>query len=438
MNNETIGIIFMTVCLFFGYQINTFNIGNRPYSMHYKSHGLVEKKGLMNLIYYKPQHFHRYHITEVISFFVSFFCLLLGIVFSIISEINNSLSSILIFILTILMFIWIIGSFVKVVYIDITYKKEEKYRISETTLQVDDKLMNELFKYAGSLRFNLDHSYELRLNKIDPNDKEKIDELDKEYIQYYKDYKKIYVKKNKVIYVEEINDGLVSPSRKIVVNKISNSKFPRSYDLTTDNIINHIPSNEIKKYLFQNKDKLSIMQYATLVENYYKGNMVAIFEALKDFSDNEFEKELFTIAMKDYRKYKRIEKRTMDFYEQNDPREKKPMCPFEEFIYLPTLFKEYDLALLLGEQPKIVMIGKNIKFDENDTEDNKNYDFSDLSYMAYDLDTTFEISEENLVNIHVHAHYCELEKIGNSNLTSKQLENYLKLTKVLKESLKEL
>lgn len=218
--------------------------------------------------------------------------------------------------------------------------------------------------------------------------------------------------------------------------KLSAANFPISYDLTTDNIINHIPSKEIRKYLLKHKKKISIMQYATLVENYYKGNMVAIFEGLKDFSDNEYEKELFTIAMKDYRKYKRIEKRTMVFYEQNDPREKKPMCPFEEFIYLPTLFKEYDLALLLGEQPKIVMIGRSIKFDENDTEDNKNYDFSDLSYMAYDLDTTFEISEENLLNIHVHAHYCELEKIEKPNLTSKQLANYLNLVRVLKEYFK--
>ena len=161
--------------------------------------------------------------------------------------------------------------------------------------------------------------------------------------------------------------------------------------------------------------------------------MVAILEGLKDFSDNEYEKELFTIAMKDYRKYKRIEKRTMDFYEQNDPREKKPMCPFEEFIYLPTLFKEYDLALLLGEQPKIVMIGRSIKFDENDTEDNKNYDFSDLSYMAYDLDTAFEISEENLVNIHVHAHYCELERFDKSKLNDEQLLKYEKIVALLKE-----
>ncbi len=202
MNNETIGIIFMTICLFFGYQTNTWNIGNRPYSMHYKSHGLIEKKRLIKLIYYKPQHFHRYHITEVISFFTSYLCLIIGIVFSIVSGINNSLSTIFIIILTIFMLIWIFGSFIKVVCIDIEYKKEEKYRISETNLEVDGKLMNEIFKYAGSLRFNLDQSYDLRLKKIDPNDKEKIDKLDREYIQYYRDYMKIYVKKNKVYYIE--------------------------------------------------------------------------------------------------------------------------------------------------------------------------------------------------------------------------------------------
>ena len=200
MNNELAIIIFMSISLFFCYQISTFNIGNRPYSMHYKSHGLVEKKGLMNLIYYKPKHFHRYHFSEVLSFFISYVCLIFGIVFSIISAINNSFSSAFIMIQTILIIIWVIGSFVKVLYIDISYKKEEKYKISDNVLKVDNKLMNEMFKYAVTLRFNLDHSHDLRLKKIDPNDKEKIDELDKEYIQYYRDYKKIYIKKNKVYY----------------------------------------------------------------------------------------------------------------------------------------------------------------------------------------------------------------------------------------------
>ena len=170
--------------------------------MHYKSHCLVEKKGLMNLIYYKPKHFHRYHISEVISFFLSFFFLILGIAFSIISEINNSLSLILIKILGIFSLIWLIGSFVKVLYIDITYKKEQKYRLSEASLDFNNKLMNEMFKYAGSLRFNLDYSYNSRLKKVNPNDKEKINEIDLEYIQYYRDYKKIYIKNKKVYYVK--------------------------------------------------------------------------------------------------------------------------------------------------------------------------------------------------------------------------------------------
>ena len=233
-------------------------------------------------------------------------------------------------------------------------------------------------------------------------------------------------------FVFETNDTRVINNLK-ENEKLSADDFLRSYDLTTDNIINHIPSKEIRKYLLKHKKKISIMQYATLVENYYKGNMVAILEALRDFSDNEYEKELFTIAMKDYRKYKRLEKRTMDYFNKNDPRDKKPMCPFEEFIYLPTLFNEYDLALLLGENPKIVVIGRNFNFDENDVEDNLNYDFSDLSYLAYDLDTKFEIKEENLINIHVHAHYCELERFDKSKLNDEQLLKYEKIVALLKE-----
>lgn len=216
--------------------------------------------------------------------------------------------------------------------------------------------------------------------------------------------------------------------------KINASDFPRSYELTIDNIINHIPSKAIRKYLMKNKNKISIMQYATLVDNYYKGNMVAIFEALRDFTENEYEKELFTIAMKDYRKYKRIDETTNDYYTKKDPRDKKPYAPFEEFIYLPTLFKKCELALYLVGEPKIVLIGRSINFDKNDLEDNLNYDFSDLSYLAYDIDTPIEITEENLVRIHIHAHYCELEKIKKPELTEEQVEKCHKLISLLRKN----
>ena len=74
-----------------------------------------------------------------------------------------------------------------------------------------------------------------------------------------------------------------------------------------------------------------------------------------------------------------------------------------------------------------------INFDENDTEDNLNYDFSDLSYIAYDINTPIEIIEENLVRIHIHAHYCDLEKINKLELTQEQIERCNKLISLLKK-----
>ena len=56
--------------------------------------------------------------------------------------------------------------------------------------------------------------------------------------------------------------------------------------------------------------------------------------------------------------------------------------------------------------------------------------------MAYDLDTPLEINEENLVRIHIHAHYCDLDKIKKPSLTVEQLEKYNKLAEVLKQYFK--
>lgn len=48
------------------------NIGNRSYSIWYETHFLVKKQGICKLIYFKPKHFGRYTLYEVISFFISF------------------------------------------------------------------------------------------------------------------------------------------------------------------------------------------------------------------------------------------------------------------------------------------------------------------------------------------------------------------------------
>ena len=234
---------------------------------------------------------------------------------------------------------------------------------------------------------------------------------------------------------EYVFDTNITKSINSVLENNNFNDFDSSvlYEFITHYIINLICSKEIREYLLENKNKLTIIQYATIVENYGKENKKSIFEALKYLTNDSYEKELFAVAIKDFRKYKRIDDRTNKFYSENDFRDKKPYAPFEEFIYLPTLFKEYELALYLVGEPKIVLIGRSINFDENDTEDNLNYDFSDLSYMAYCIDTPIEITEENLVRIHIHAHYCDLEKINKLELTQEQIERCDKLISLLKK-----
>lgn len=70
MTNEQICILLLSLSIFALLQMNVWNIGNRQYSMHFESTHLIKRKGIFKLIYYKPKHFHRYSIWEVISFFL--------------------------------------------------------------------------------------------------------------------------------------------------------------------------------------------------------------------------------------------------------------------------------------------------------------------------------------------------------------------------------
>lgn len=218
-------------------------------------------------------------------------------------------------------------------------------------------------------------------------------------------------------FVFETNDSRIIDTLKNGV-KLTAKDFPVSWELTTNNILSYIPSQEIKEYLLKNKEKITLIQYATLIESYYKGNMVAIFEVLRDFSKDDYEKELFNIAAKDYRKYKCLTNRTFNFYLENDLRVNKPNCAFAECIDLPIIFKEYDLALYKsGKYETVVLITHlpNLNNVEND--------FSDLSYCAYDLIEISDISEEELFRIHCHPHICELDKIEKKDLSKQQMKS---------------
>lgn len=212
MSKEASILLFGLLTLFGFIQFRISWIGNRPYSMYYKSYGLLEKRSILKLIYFKPKHFHRFSVWEVVFFFYSYFILIvlgtlfgLGFAFSKIHQIG-------LFTLGGLFCAFIIAEIVRVSINDIQERQERKYRNSpEPDLKgLDDVVLprangltkgvlKSLFIYSGTIRAVLEDLYSKKVKKA-KGDKEKIDAIDKEFIQYYRDYKKIYIEKDKIIY----------------------------------------------------------------------------------------------------------------------------------------------------------------------------------------------------------------------------------------------
>ena len=210
MSREASLLLFGLLTVFFFSNIRVTFIGNRSYSMYYESHALVERKGILKLIYYKPKHFHRYSIWEVLLFFYSYLVLIvLGIMFGI-GFIYPFLHTAGLIATLCCMGLFIIAEFTRVICIDIQSKKEDKYHISPTSnadkldlSDVKDKWTKDIVKntfiYGFTIHNQLIGLYEKRIKKA-KGDINKIDTIDKEFIQYYRDYQKISIEKDKVVY----------------------------------------------------------------------------------------------------------------------------------------------------------------------------------------------------------------------------------------------
>ena len=195
-----------------------------------------------------------------------------------------------------------------------------------------------------------------------------------------------------------------------------------------ETIIHHIFSIEMKAYLREHQDELSIMQWGTLVIEFCEGrdNKVRIFEALRDFVTSEYEKKLFDIALKDLKKYGDIAERTIAFYLKNDPREEnKPDIPFMEFIELPILFEFGDVVQFYKNQEDYYLVG--MKPSVTDT-----LDISDYSYLCYKINQPIR-NEEDLFQKHAHLDACNINLVKADEIPEKIKINIPGALELLKE-----
>ncbi len=209
-------LIFLCLVGFAFLQNCVVNIGNRPYSMWYESHFLIKKKGIIKLIYFKPKHFHRYSLFEVVSFFMSYLILFSGIILTIISRFYPNILIVSNIAIGATVLSQILFEVVVIIIIEVTKAKEDAFykeqRAVKDDLEVSDELKKikidkkdfyDVFDFFRCSSFQLESIYIKRLKQLKGKE-DKINLLDEEFIQYYRNYKKIIVEDGEIIFEQNL------------------------------------------------------------------------------------------------------------------------------------------------------------------------------------------------------------------------------------------
>ena len=191
------------------------SIGNRPYSVWYSAHFLIEKKGVCNWIYFKPKHFERYTLYEVISFFASYLWILvfgtLG-AFRYVDWLSAKALHVITFSIICLLYLSV---FAVAMINEIGFRKDEKKRFyfetgeRETVSKIPESAVSNHDPVAKAVKasfyqqnhtyfnlYNLWDSYRVKLKEA-KDDAQKRNQVNLDYIEYFKNIEHLVViKKN--------------------------------------------------------------------------------------------------------------------------------------------------------------------------------------------------------------------------------------------------
>lgn len=193
------------------------NIGNRGYSIWYSTHFLIEKQGICSLIYFKPKHFERYTLYEVISFFATYLCVIVLALLGVLRYLELLSSQSLYLIASFIVVLVFCSDFAIIILNEIGSRRDEKkkfflesgereqYASLPEHLEAEDneklwKVIN-LFEESRNHPYftihNLRDSYHTRLKEA-KNDFQKQKQVHLDYIEYFKNMEHlVVVKENK-------------------------------------------------------------------------------------------------------------------------------------------------------------------------------------------------------------------------------------------------
>ncbi|MBQ7504689.1 MAG: hypothetical protein IJT79_05160 [Ruminococcus sp.] len=168
-------------------------------------------------------------------------------------------------------------------------------------------------------------------------------------------------------------------------------------DFLYEQVIDCIPSADLRAHLKSNPIELSVLQKATII-SYFSDieQITALFEQLAKHTSSLAEKELLLSAISEIKTVGYIDKKTQAVFESKYPHDMPPFFPFLERCYLPVLFSGNDIIRCRGEVYKVASVPLI----------NDKCDFSDECYLCYPLNN----------NEHHHIHIGEAERASNGEV----------------------
>lgn len=295
--------LYALIANFLWLQGNVCLIGNRQYSMHYKSHLLVKKQGIIKLIYFKPKHFHRFSLWEVVGFFLSYIeTITLGVLLALSFKFEIDKHA-LIIAYSIVGFSFV-SELIRIIYIDISRHIEEKnmkYKIENYCGDEDvenKNVINSMISYSQTIRYKIDSLYNKKIKEAGGN-VETINRIDEEFINYYRNYKNVSFENNKAIYTNKVC------IKYEIVCTFDSKKRERFPDLNSGIYRPHIVINGTTEYLgiefessnlkeFDREDKAIIRSLYNLdmYENLIPGVSFTIREGRKIVGKGKIESKI--------------------------------------------------------------------------------------------------------------------------------------------------
>lgn len=196
-------------------------------------------------------------------------------------------------------------------------------------------------------------------------------------------------------------------------------------------VIECIPSSELRDYIRNHNVEFSVMQEATIVSEYAKRKkQIALFRMLKDKTESRAEKLLLSTAIMDLKHNSDMEgeymKAACEVYREYFPHEGFPLFPFLEICNLPVLFKSGDV-IRHTRTYELYCVG-TVPYLETGR-----CDFTDESYTCYPVSCPVR-EQHDLALTHGHINVCEADKPSKASLdmlTRKQKKNLRRIRELI-------